>query len=311
MGRIAGRQVSRLLRALDDPSASEDLHLSALAEAQFARHMLNAGCTLEFEAPTPSGRSADFRVERDGISFYVHIKRLWVGNHEPARAMPDEFALIEQVERPLLLGVRWNSDATAGQRTRIANDMHEFATQASVGDELAVRDESGELLGSCRVLAPHAGTHVALRADYDTEEDAAIPRAQRVLRRAFSQFMPGALNVICVVGDGVASEHALETALLGSMVERWDLFPPRGKRVAHGRAHDGFWARGQFNGCDLVAWLPIDDHDATARVWVREDATVDRRAERIMRESLGASDARVEAARGDADSRARDEDPPR
>lgn len=283
--------------------------------------MLNAGCTLEFEAPTPSGRSADFRVQRDGISFYVHIKRLWVGNHEPARAVPDELALIEQVERPLMLGVRWKLDSTAAQRTRIANDMHEFAIQASVGDELAVRDESGAWLGSCRVLAPHAGTHVALRADYDTEEDAAIPRAQRVLRRAFSQFMPGALNVICVVGDGVASEHALETALLGSVVERWDLFPPRGKRVAYGRAHDGFWARGQFSGCELVAWLPIeDDGDATSRVWLRDDATVDARVERILRESLGANDASARGdadagdnrnARDDSDSRAPDEDSPR
>ena len=60
----------------------------------------------------------------------------------------------------------------------------------------------------------------------------------------------------------------MENALLGTVIERWDRFPPRGHRVAHGRAEDGFWSRGQYEMSTLVAWFPIDA-SAPARVWER------------------------------------------
>jgi hypothetical protein len=38
--------------------------------------------------------------------------------------------------------------------------------------------------------------------------------------------------------------------------------------VAHGRAEDGFWARGQYEMSSLVAWFPVDG-SAPAHIWER------------------------------------------
>ncbi len=290
-GRIAGRQIRRLVQALDAPTGREDLYLSALAEAQFARRMLLAGCHLEVEARTPSGRHADFRVQAPDARFFVHVKRLTVEPpHTPTPPLPDALRALETVHRPVTLGVRW-ADAAPEGLTLLAEEAAAFARQASVGDELVVRDEAGRWVGACRLMPqPVPGTHLQVQPGLDPEWDAAVPRAQRLLRRAFSQFMPGAPNVVCIVGDGPGSEQAVETALLGTVVERWDQFPPRGQRVAHGRAEDGFWSRGQYQSSALVAWLPFAG-DGPGHVWRRTGHPHDAAsaaAEATLHRALGA-----------------------
>jgi hypothetical protein len=287
-GRIAGRQISRLLWALDDANPRDDLMLSALAEAQCARHLLACGCTLQFEFPTASGRHADFRVEREGVVFYLHIKRLWTGRPRLAD-LPAALAAIERLPRPVSIAVRWCEHASAAALATIERQVSEFALQASAGDEHIVRDAEGAWLASARILAPTLGTHATVRSDEGDADAAAVTRAQRLLRRAFGQFMPGSPNVVWVVGDGPASAAALETALLGTVVERWDRFPPRGHRVAHGRADDGFWTRGQYAGCDLVAWLPMTDGEPP-RLWRREEAQAAPGVDRIVHDALALGD---------------------
>ena len=78
---------------------------------------------------------------------------------------------------------------------------------------------------------------------------------------------------------------AIEPALLGTPVERWDRFPPRGERVAIGRADDGFWARGRAAGSRVVAWLPIDG-SAPARVWERDPVSEATERERACAAAL-------------------------
>jgi hypothetical protein len=96
------------------------------------------------------------------------------------------------------------------------------------------------------------------------------------------------------VSDSRAAGEAVETALLGSVIERWDRFPPRGHRVAHGRADDGFWSRGRCEMSSVVAWLPVDG-SSPARVWERAAPHApdprDAEAARVLREVLHAGDA--------------------
>jgi hypothetical protein len=278
----------RLVRALDSDDPHDELHLSALAEAQFARHMLHAGCTLEFETATPSGKHADFRVQRDETRFFVHIKRLWVDSGEPAAPMPKELLSLGRIARPMTLDMNWDSTANSTTMAQLAREAGDFALQASVGDELVVRDPDGIWIGRARVAAPHAGTHVQLSTGSIDLREAAVPRAQRLLRRAFGQFMPGAPNVICIAGDGSDSAAALEIALLGSVVERWDVFPPKGQRMAHGRAEDGFWAQGLYEGSELVVWLPVQGDEPT-RLWRREGTSSNHDVEAILRQGLSAT----------------------
>jgi len=65
-----------------------------------------------------------------------------------------------------------------------------------------------------------------------------------------------------------------EVWLLGSHIERWDAFPPRGRRVAHGRAADGFWADRRFHESQLACWfrLDADTDEIRTRLWKREAA---------------------------------------
>ena len=107
-----------------------------------------------------------------------------------------------------------------------------------------------------------------------------MPRVQRLLRKAYSQFMPGETNVVCLASDSAGALEAVETALLGTVVERWDRFPPRGQRVAHGRAEDGFWTRGQFAESELVSWFPVDSA-VPACTWERPGGTPTARDARV------------------------------
>jgi hypothetical protein len=97
------------------------------------------------------------------------------------------------------------------------------------------------------------------------------PRFRRLMHRAHHQFMPRAVNVIAICSSHEGDQVDFETALLGSHVERWDAFPPRGKRVAHGRASDGFWHGQRFSDSHFAVWFCFspDRTDITCRLWLR------------------------------------------
>jgi hypothetical protein len=291
-GRIAGRQIRRLVEALERPSGREDVFLSSVAEAVLARRLLEAGCRLDVEHPTADGRHADFRVRRGEADFFVHVKRI-ASPHATAEArpVPPELEPVARIARPVSVALRWDPSAGAADLVALREALEPFVRQASDGDELVARREDGGWIGAARVAAPAAGAHVVLRTGADAEWESAVPRVQRLLRKAYVQFMPGAVNAVCIVSDGAGAVDAVETALLGTVVERWDRFPPRGHRVAHGRADDGFWSRGQYEMSDVVSWMPVDGA-APARVWERPPGPprdAERRAADVLRQALGAA----------------------
>lgn len=285
-GRVAGRQIRRLVEALERPVDREDRFLSSIAEAVLARRLLESGAQLEFESPTADGRHADFRVRVDGIECFVHVKRVALppGTEEPD-VLHAELAALGAIGRAVTVAVRCAPNASADDRRELAQALETFIREASIGDEVLVRGDDGRWLGSARLAGSAAGTHAVVRAGADAGWEAAVPRVQRLLRKAYQQFMPGAANAICLVSDGGAAIDAIEPALLGTPVERWDRFPPRGERVAIGRADDGFWARGRAAGSRVVAWLPIDG-SAPARVWERDPVSEATERERACAAAL-------------------------
>lgn len=280
-GRVAGRQIRRLIEALERPSAREDLFLSSVAEAVLARRLLEAGCTIDFERPTSGGRHADFHVRAEGDEFYVHVKRIALPpSGDAARPLPPALADLAGIERPVAVALRWEPGAGPEDLATLRESLDAFVRQASVGDELVARADDGRWLGAARIVAPRASGGVELRTGGDAGWEAAVPRVQRLLRKAYSQFMPGETNVVCLASDSAGALEAVETALLGTVVERWDRFPPRGQRVAHGRADDGFWSRGQFSESEAVSWFPVDAA-APARTWERPGGSPSARDARV------------------------------
>ncbi len=266
--RIPPRHAESLHRGLrhPDPERRE----AARAEAEVARKLLERGCRVEVEVPTPDGHRCDFLVERQGVRLYLHVKR-WAPHVRPVRRpIPPELRALEGGARSLLVALRWRTGLRGAGRSALAAAAAEFLRTAHVGDERIVRHPRGGDLGALSVLAPLSageGIRFAVGADAEVREE--IPRLQSLLRKAFHQFMPRATNVIVVASAAPGHRRLVETSLLGSVVERWDRFPPRGQRVAHGRADDGFWVGGRWQSSRAAAWIQVEGRGRRHAWWAR------------------------------------------
>src|SRR5690349_13959436 len=204
------------------------------AEAMVARHLLASGCELRFEVPTPAGRRADFEVKRDGARFFLHVKQIDTGRTEARRLrIPARLRSLERIARPYVVQLHWSEDVTADQMLRLVTLAGEFITRAHIGDEMRARDERSVEFGGVRIIAPAPknSNHVLLTFGLPTGFVDASPRMRRLMDRAHEQFMPRNANVILICSGHVDDEEDFETALLGSHIERWDAFPPRGRRI--------------------------------------------------------------------------------
>lgn len=270
-------QLAQLRESLHAHS-DEHTFLNACAEAVVAKHLLAAGCELEFEVPTPSGKQADFQVSRDGERFFLHIKRLDTGSPtEKLLTISSRLRMLERIERPYIVSIRWKDGATDAQMQQLVTEAAPFIRRASVGDELTVRDENlprgRREIGAVRIVAPWDGSHVNLTIGLAGFVDEA-PRMRKLLRRAYKQFMPRETNVILVCSSNTEDAEDFDTALLGSHIERWDAFPPQGQRVAHGRAEDGFWFNSSHELSRFAGWFrfSLDEITIKPRLWLRDDA---------------------------------------
>ena len=244
---------------------------AAEAEAAVALHLLERGCSLRVELPTPAGRSCDFEVVRGELRFFVHVKRLR-GPGMVQLGAPASLRKLERVDRPFVVLVRWLRHAPGRLPRAILAEAERFLRGAQLGDEAVLHGADGAAVGHLRIIARSAEPHVMLALALADAPDGQRPRIQRLLRRAHEQFMPGGENVILVCADG-ASEHDLDTVLLGTPVERWDRLPPRGERVAHGRAEDGFWSGRHHERSRIVGRFDLADDGrlVPGRLWVRGD----------------------------------------
>jgi hypothetical protein len=280
LGRILAK-----LHANTQPRA----FFNTYAEALVARHLVHGGCTLRFEVPTPAGRQCDFHVRRGELEFFLHVKHLST-EHLPMRMLSVSARLryLERIERPYIVSVQWRDRLSDEQMQMFVHDAGEFIGRGHVGDEHVVRDERGGRLGYCRIVAPWDGRHVSLTFSLPQGLGNPSIRMRRLLERAYQQFMPRSLNVILLASSNEEDETDFEDALLGTQIERWDVQPPRGRRIAHGRDDDGFWHGRHFEESSVAGWFRFrpDVARISPKLRWRSDAEVPRAQQRLLNDVL-------------------------
>ncbi len=261
-----------------------------LAERLVAQHLRRAGCELAQDVPLPSGSTADFAVARDGLLFHAHVKSLADGADDDRPAMassrgaapraarlgpiPRVLRELGEIPRAIQVAVRWRPGAGCAAFRRMVREVSPFLRAARVSEERVARDRDGAEIGRVRVVGPAPpGSRLQLVDERRVaRRERQAVRAQRLLRKALAQFMPRSANLIVLVGRDPDQEHAVELALRGSIIEAWDRYPPRGERVAHGRADDGFWSRGRASASHAVAWILASSsgRPTRRRLWLRD-----------------------------------------
>lgn len=301
----AVRQMEGLLRWLGSPSAVSAIgaqarrirsalgagdarrQASGLAEALIARRAVRTGLPIAFEVPTPSGRTCDVVVRDADVRICLHVKHL--AGPAASRAargharMPSAFRDLAREPARRVLGIEWIPGLRASDLTRAAEDARQLLLRGSVGDESVLHGRTGHRVGRARVIAPTDMTHAVIVAGIP--DRGMLDCADRLLRKAHAQFMPRGHNVIVVAGHA-HDEHAVTDALAGAPIERWDRFPRRGERMAHGRATDGFWSGQSHRDSALAAWISLDG-TPRFRCWAREGCELPPRVRSVCARIFG------------------------
>ncbi len=282
-------ELGRLHNALDG-HVKRKAFFDTYAEAIVARHLISHGCELQFEVPTPRGKACDFAVSIRNRRFFLHVKR--ADTERPARTrltISSRLRYLERIDRPYIVSVRWREPTTDERMGKLVKTAAEFIMQASIGDELVVHDDEGREIGGVLIVAPWEGPHVSLAIGLPTGFTDETRRMRKLLRRAYLQFMPREDNVILVCSSHEGEREDFENALLGSHIERWDAFPPRGKRIAHGRAADGFWHGKGYVESSAAAWFRFSPAEEvwTGNLWLRGENQLDAELRGILEDLLG------------------------
>ncbi len=288
--RIGSWSAHPALRPLLDTLAAQRTlkgFLDYWAEARIADLLLRRGCRLEWEVPTPSGRTCDFHVVHGRHEFFLHVKRLANEEHSARQlGISSRLRFLERIKRPFIVRVRWEEELSEERMQEFVERAAAFIKVSHVGDELTVRTESGGELGGVRIVAPWEGAHVSLAIGLPEGFIDEVPRMRRLLKKAHRQFMPRATNVILLASAGINDAADVETSLLGSHEERWDTHPPRGRRVAYGRAADGFWSgrRRPMSRAGLWCQIGLDRSELPRRLFLREGIVLPPSLESLLRD---------------------------
>ncbi|MDP6890130.1 MAG: hypothetical protein QF471_02265 [Phycisphaerales bacterium] len=232
--------------------------LDLWVEAMVADRLHRAGCELETEVQTPTGRACDFHVWMDDLDWYLHIKRLDEGDRRGRKLdISPRLRVLEHIERPFIARIRWAEGLGDELMQELVVRASTFLEMAKIGDELTVRDESGLEIGAIRVVGPWEGSTVSLAIGLPDGFIDETARIRRLLDKAYRQFMPREENVILVVGNRPDDAVDFEAALLGATEERWDAQPGQGGRTAIGRAEDGFWQSNSRPESRICGWCDV------------------------------------------------------
>ena len=273
----------RYLLGLIDGADRFTRRLSVIAEIGVVERLLAQGAHLRLEVPNPEGFSADLEVTLEHTRFYLHLKRLNDPTPLPATppVLPPQIRSLESIRRGFRVGLRVTSNLDSETIAMITEDLHSFLLAARLGERRVIRTPDGSELASAIVSAPGGTDHVELITGIIDRTAPLVERAHRLVRRAYRQFVPGAANVILLIGGDHLGGDAMDLALLGSHEERWDQFPRQNQRVALGRADDGFWNGKHFERSRIALWL--EDPFAYGRFWYRQHTQTDPAVERALR----------------------------
>ncbi len=262
--------LQRLEQRLDRASAER---LPAVAaEVLVALRAIRAGCSVEAETPTPTGRTCDFRLDRHGQSLFVHVKRLQIDPFVPPR-IPAALRSRLQVRRGVRAALRLDPALDRASLQRLGAAIAAFLREGAIGESLAVRGPDGRELGGVRLDRPTERLDLVVERP---DRVAAMERLDRLLDRASQQAMPGRANAIVVVGSSPSDAELLDQCLLGAFVARWDRFPRRGERQAFGRDDTGLWSGRAARDLTIACWCDLQERAAGPRLsegqmWLRND----------------------------------------
>ena len=186
--RIGAWSAHPALRPLLDTLAAQTTlkgFLDYWAEARIADLLLQRGCRLEWEVPTPAGRTCDFHVVHGQQQFYLHVKRLANEEHSARQlGISSRLRFLERIKRPFIVRVRWEEELSEERMQEFVERAAAFIKVSHVGDELTVRAESGDELGGVRIVAPWEGPHVSLAIGLPAGFIDEVPRMRRLLKKA-------------------------------------------------------------------------------------------------------------------------------
>ena len=263
-------------------------------EIEVALRFIEAGSRVRAEVTGPQGRSVDLEVHSEDRVFAVHVKRLQI-SPLPLGPLPPAFDELASIERPYLVGVEWLGSSPPD--ADVLDAARDFLRGARVGDRLVLRDAEDRRIGTMEIAAPRPAersdsTCIELVAVGNANHATAlVARTGRLLRRAYRQFVPERENVIVLAGGGPTARDVVDRAVLGGHVERWDQFPRRDQRIAHGRNEEGLWQGRRFERSHLVAWCPL----AIPRgaIWIRTPGVIHPRVVDTVRRAVDPEDQRT------------------
>ena len=287
--KAADRPTAQTLQRLEhrlDRATAERLP-AVVAETLVAMRAIRSGCSVEAETPTPTGRTCDFRLERDGHRVFVHVKRLDAPPFRPP-AIPAALRRCLRADRPARVEVRWDPQLNALGLRRLGHALEAFLRDGEVGESICVRDAAQRELGALRIDRPAETLDVHVERP---GREAVLARLDRLLERAAQQCMPGQANAILVVGTSACDADLLDQALLGSFIARWDRLPRRGERMAYGRDDTGLWSRGLARDAGLACWCTLDESRSPpvlsgGQLWLRDRPAPSPAAAALTRSSL-------------------------
>lgn len=288
--RAAGTQARRMRLSIESPDPKR--HASGVAEALIARRVARLGLPIAFEVPTPSGRTVDVDIREGGIRLCLHVKHLASSHAKSPRRhsrIPSALMDLARHARRVVIAIEWVPGQARADLRHAAADAERLLDRGSVGDETKLHARDGSVIGHARIVAPTDSRQTVVIAGIP--DRGALDGAERLLRKAYVQFMPKAHNVIVVAG-AARDSRAFADALAGAPIERWDRFPHRGERMAHGRAQDGFWSGQSHPGSVLAAWLSLDE---TPRFtcWMRDSMEPPSPVLRLCQRVFGAAPERL------------------
>lgn len=288
--RAAGTQARRMRLAIESPDPKR--HASGMAEALIARQVAKLRLPIAFEVPTPSGRTCDVDIHDGDLRLCLHVKHLASGPAKSPRRharIPAALMNLARHARRVVVAIEWEPGHSQADFRHAAMDAERLLDRGSVGDEARLHARDGSVIGHARIVAPTDSRQTVVIAGIP--DRGALDSAERLLRKAYVQFMPRAHNVIVVAG-AARDSRALADALAGAPIERWDRFPNRGERMAHGRAPDGFWSGRSHPGSALAAWLSLDEAPRFT-CWMRDGAELPAPALRLCQRVFGAMPVRL------------------
>lgn len=288
--RAAGGQARRMRLAIESPDPKR--HASGVAEALIARRVARLGLPIAFEVPTPSGRTCDVDIRDGDVRLCLHVKHLAHGPGKSPRRharMPAALMSLARHVRRVVIAIEWEPGHSAADLRHAAQDAERLLDRGSVGDEAKLHARDGSVIGYARIVAPTDSRQTVVIAGIP--DRGPLDTAERLLRKAYVQFMPKAHNVLVVAG-AARDSRAFVDALAGAPIERWDRFPHRGERMAHGRAPDGFWSGRSHPGSALAAWLPLDGAPQFT-CWTRDGMEPPETVLRLCHRVFGATPERL------------------